>query len=88
MDVVFEFIAGHFEDKIAAAARLTPKSLIVGARKVRFTVQQRYLKDLAAIDEVRHIEDVTPLKLHNHLARQILAVDVGQAGAAPRFQGR
>jgi serine protease AprX len=44
--------------KIAAAARLSPDDLNMGRKKVRLTVQERYLDDLAAIDEVRDIEPV------------------------------
>src|SRR6516162_3852366 len=42
-------------DKVAAAAGLSPATLEVGRNKVRLTVERRRLKDLAAIDEVRHI---------------------------------
>jgi hypothetical protein len=73
-------------DKIAAAAHLDPKALSPSAHKFRITVQQRFLRDLAAIDEVRHIEDVVPLKLHNGVARKILSV-TGNAGGPCRFQG-
>ena len=38
------------------------------------------------MDEVRHIEDVVPLKLHNSAAREILQV-VGNPGGPCRFLG-
>jgi hypothetical protein len=73
-------------DKVAGAAHLDPKTLKAGTQKFRISVQQRYLKDLAAIDEVRHVEDVVPLKLHNNFARKILAV-MGNPGGPSRFLG-
>jgi serine protease AprX len=73
-------------DKIANAAHLSPRGLTAGNHKFRLTVQQRYLKDVAAIDEIRHIEDVVPLKLYNSEARKILAVR-DNAGGPCRFLG-
>jgi hypothetical protein len=73
--------------KVANAAHLAPGTLQPGHHKFRITVQQRYLRALAAIDEVRHIEDVVPLKLHNNVARTILGV-AGPAGAPCRFLGK
>jgi len=72
-------------EKIAAAAGLTASSLKLGRNKIRLTVQRRRLKDLAAIDEVRHIEPYFPPKLANNVARQILHADDVQSGGA--FQG-
>ena len=62
-------------DKLAAAARIDPADLQLGDHKARVTVQSRYLPDLSAIDEVRHIEEVFPHKLHNDIARKILNLD-------------
>jgi hypothetical protein len=73
-------------DKVAAAARLAADSVQVGVHKIRLSVPQRYLRDLAAIDEVRHIEDVVPLKLHNTVARQVLRVEL-KGGGPPAFEG-
>jgi hypothetical protein len=63
-------------EKIAAAARLGPDDLKMNRRKVRLTVQERYLDDLAAIDEVRQIEPVPMMKLFNNVARPILNANV------------
>jgi hypothetical protein len=71
--------------EIAAAARLDPADIQVGAHKVRLTVQTRYLPDLAAIDQVRHIEEVFPRKLHNNVARQIVRVGISNGGTV--FEG-
>jgi len=59
---------------IAAAAHLDQVDLKLARHKVRLTVPARYLPALAAIDGVRHIEAVTPKKLHNNVARGILGV--------------
>ena len=64
------------KEKIAAAARLNPTDLKMGRHKVRLQVQERYLDDLAAIDEVRHIEPVSAVKLFNNVARPILDANV------------
>jgi serine protease AprX len=63
-------------DKIAAAAKLDPTELEVSNKKVRLVVQSRYLVDIAAIDEVRHIEEYLPKQLHNNIALRILKADV------------
>ena len=74
-------------EKVANAAHLDAQALVAGSHKFRITVQQRYLKDLAAIDEVRHIEDVVRLKLHNNIARGILGVN--PIGVSPfRLEGQ
>ena len=48
----------------------------VGRRKVRLTVQEGELPKLAALDEVRHIEEVPTRQLFNNVARPILDADV------------
>jgi serine protease AprX len=73
-------------DKLAAAARIDPADLQAGGHKARVTVQSRYLSDLAALDEVRHIEEVYPYKLHNDIARKILNIDQPNPGAT-LFEG-
>jgi serine protease AprX len=88
VDVVLQNEASpdSVREKIANAAHLDPRTLKAGSQKFRFTVQHRYLKDLAAIDEIRHIEDVVPLKLHNSVGRTILGVSDGTGGPC-RFLG-
>lgn len=89
VDVVFHanVAPDSVRDKLAAAARLDPADLKLSAHKARITVQGRYLSDLAAIDEVRHVEEVIPLKLHNNVARQILRVGLPLAGPGVVFEG-
>ena len=62
-------------EKLAAAANLHAADLDLAKKKVRLTVTANQLGELAEIDEVRHVEPVTPMKLHNDLARQILNVE-------------
>lgn len=68
--------AADIQDEIAAAAKLDPTALQVSNKKVRLVVQSRYLADLAAIDEVRHIEEYLPRQLHNNIALRIMKADV------------
>jgi serine protease AprX len=63
-------------DKLAAAAHIDPGDLQFGIHKARLNVQGRYLTDLAKIDEVRHVEEVIPMKLHNDIARGLLRVGI------------
>src|SRR5262245_37619485 len=73
--------------KVAAAAGVDPAGLKPGRGKVRLTVTARRLADLAALDEVRHIEEVLPAKLHNDVARRLLGVESPNPGAPPQFAG-
>jgi len=57
---------------IAEAAHLTPADVTIAGRKAKLTLKTRRLADVAALDEVRHIERVFPRKLANNIARQIL----------------
>ena len=71
--------------KIAAAARINPEDLAMSRGKVRLQVQERYLNDLAAIDEVRHVEEAPVRKLFNNIARPIMNAHVVVNGTA--FEG-
>jgi serine protease AprX len=68
--------ATDIRDKIATAVKLDPDTLQVTDKKVRLVVQSQYLDDLAAIDEVRHIEEYLPKQLHNNIALRIMRADV------------
>jgi serine protease AprX len=69
--------------KIAAAAHLPLEDLVVTPSKVRLTLKVRRLQDVAALDDVRHVEKVQRRKLANSVARQILRVPAAApAGAA------
>lgn len=62
-------------DQVAAAAGIDADDVDTGAHKIRLTVQVKCLPQLAALDVVRHIEQVFPLKLHNDVARVILNIE-------------
>src|SRR5712692_3953151 len=71
--ILHKGVAGDsVRNKIAAAAGLNPATMEVGRNKIRLTVERRRLKDLAATDEVRHIEPYVAPKLANNIARDIL----------------
>ena len=74
--------ADSVRDQVSAAAGLDPQELDVARHKIRLTVERRRLRDLAAIDEVRHIEPYILPRLANNVARRILTADVAQAGGA------
>lgn len=61
---------------VATAARLDRDTLPIGRHKVRLTVQEQYLDDIAAIDAVRVIQEVPQMKLRNNVARGILGATV------------
>jgi subtilisin family serine protease len=65
--------------RIAEAAHLAPGDVKVSGGKARLVVKVRRLADLAALDEVRHIEEVLPRKLANTVARKVLRVPAGAA---------
>ena len=62
-------------DELAAAARLDPSDLKLTRSKVRLEVAANQLDVIAGLDEVRHVEEVVPMKLHNDIARRILNVE-------------
>ncbi len=62
--------------KLAAAARVNPDDLEMSRHKVRLRVQDRYLDDVAALDEVRYMASAPVFRLYNNVARPILNADV------------
>ncbi len=74
-------------DKLAAAAQIDVSDLRPTRHKVRLTVAESQLSELASIDEVRHVEAVVPMKLHNNIARGILQVEP-PANPSRVFEGR
>jgi serine protease AprX len=74
--------------QIAAAARLSPNALEMSRNKVRVNVQERYLNDLAALDQVRSIEEVPKRKLFNNVARTILNAHVVVNGTTYEAKGQ
>jgi serine protease AprX len=72
--------------KIAAAAGLEPDDLKPAGGKVRIRVPLSRMGDLAAVDDVRHIEEVFASKLHNEISRQVLGIEMANPGPLP-FDG-
>ncbi len=72
--------------KIAAAAKLDASDLDLMRHKIRLTVEAKNLNALANIDEIRHVEEALPMKLHNDIARQILNVEP-PPNPSTNFQG-
>jgi hypothetical protein len=89
VDVVFHdnIDPNDCRQEIAAAAHLGPDALNLGRHKARITVQARYLPAVAAIDEVRHIEEVLPPELLNDVARKILRVGALNGNGGTPFEG-
>jgi len=79
--------AADVRNRIAAAAGLDPESIDAGLDKIRVTVERRHLADLAAIDEVRHVEPYIEPRLMNNVARGILTVDAAQAAGSMDGEG-
>lgn len=77
--------SADFKAKVAAAAHVSPDTLTVNRKKIRLNVQEKFLNDVAAIDEVRHVEEVHRVKLYNNVAREIIGANVVINGTP--FQG-
>lgn len=77
VDVVFHsnIDPQSIRDKLAAAAHLDASDLKLMQHKIRLNVEKMHFQDLANIDEVRHLEEVFPMQLHNDIARQILNLE-------------
>jgi len=73
--------------RIADAAHLAPSDIKVCRSKIRVTLKARRLADVAALDEVRHLEQVFPRKLTNNVARKILRVPDGVPAAGNEGKG-
>ncbi|KAK0728749.1 peptidase S8/S53 domain-containing protein [Lasiosphaeria miniovina] len=65
-------VTAELTSALAAAARLDEEFLAAEDHKARIAVQRRYLADVAALDAVKSIREVHPVKLHNNVARGIL----------------
>ena len=65
---------------VAKQARVDPKTLKPDGPFLVIRVEERYLSDLATIDEVLHIEEDVKIVVYNNVARRILKADVVQKG--------
>lgn len=68
-------IDDDLRNRIAAAARLNVEELEFSGNSIRLQVQPQYLPDLAAIDQVRHIEEYVPPQLLNNVALGVINAD-------------
>lgn len=66
-------------NEIAQAAGLDPSAIQVEDRKVRLKVSKRRLDALAALDDVRHIEEYSGAKLYNNVALTLIHADAVQS---------
>ena len=73
---------------VANAARLDKDTLPSDRLKMRVTVQEKYLDDIAAIDAVRVIREVPTVKLRNNVARPILNANVLVNGTTYQGDGQ
>ncbi|PGG97676.1 hypothetical protein AJ80_09659 [Polytolypa hystricis UAMH7299] len=80
--------AGEVKAAIAAAAHADVHSLTAGAGKVRLNVEEQYLDDLAAVDEVRLIKEVHPAVLFNNKAVDVLNARVEVNGTEYLGEGQ
>ena len=89
VDVVFhdDVDPKKFREAIAAQANLNPDSLKLGRHKVRLTIQPTHLSAVAAIDDVRHIEEVRPAEFLDTVARVILGVVAADGNSSVPFEG-
>src|SRR6266568_3136347 len=81
-------ISAELTNRIAEAAKVDADGLRMGRRKVRLTVQEGHLDDLADLDEVRHIEEVPERQLFNTVAHLILNADVVVNGTPYQGDGQ
>ncbi|WP_354638424.1 S8 family serine peptidase [Kitasatospora camelliae] len=77
--------SAELRQRIADAAGVETGAMMPNHRKVRMTVPEQGLSALADLDEVRQIEEVPRVGLHNNVARPLLHARVGSNGT--RFHG-
>jgi serine protease AprX len=75
----------ELRSRVAAAARADEEGIETGLHKYRLAVADEYLPDVAAIDEVRQIQEVIEAGLSNNVAGPIIGGTVVVNGTA--FEG-
>jgi serine protease AprX len=92
VDVVFhEDVDASSDDvksAVASNARVDATSLNISRNRVRLHVEERYLNDVAGVDQVREIQEVHPVKLLNNVARTIMKADVVVNGTGYSGKGQ
>ncbi|MDT0568235.1 S8 family serine peptidase [Streptomyces sp. DSM 3412] len=79
---------GAVRDQIARAVGASADGIETNRHKVRLTVQEAELAALAALDEVRHIEEVPELVLHNSVAATLMHAKISLNGTSFRGKGQ
>jgi serine protease AprX len=72
---------------VAQAAGVNANDLEILPRKIRLTVNQNKIADLAALDSINRIEEVRLKDLYNDQARTILHVDAVTGSKPAEYQG-
>lgn len=67
--------ANAVREKIASAVGVDLDDVKLSRNKVRLIVRPQAMDKLARLDEVRHLEEVKPVKLHNTVALRIIGAD-------------
>jgi hypothetical protein len=80
--------ASRLKSQIAAAAHVSPDTIEVGRDKMRIMVQERFLNDVATLDQVRAIEEVPERRLFNNVAGPILHSHVVVNGTTYEGKGQ
>ncbi|KAL9130806.1 MAG: hypothetical protein Q9217_001109 [Psora testacea] len=80
--------SAEIKSTVAGKAHVEEEDMAISSRKIRLKVDQQYLDDLAAIDEVRSMEEVRTPRLFNNIARGILEADVSVKGTSYSGEGQ
>ncbi|MFB6805288.1 S8 family serine peptidase [Streptomyces sp. NPDC056387] len=80
--------ADGLQDRIAAAAGVSPGEVQTDHDKVRVTVREEDLSALAALDEVKEIEEVPERVLYNTVAANLMHARVSLNGTKFRGEGQ
>lgn len=80
--------ADGVQERIAQAAGVSAGDVRPDRRKVRITVQESGLAALTALDEVRQVEEVPEMVLHNTTAGRLMHSQVSLNGSAFRGEGQ
>lgn len=72
---------------IAEKAEVDINDLEIGRKKIRLTLHQDRLDDVASLDSVNRIEEVRPKTVYNNHAREILRADFMTTGSRSRYTG-
>lgn len=66
---------------VAKQARLDPKTLKADGGFLAVRIQEKYLSDLATVDQVRNVEEDYVNRVFNNVVRNMLKADVVQQGS-------